>query len=295
MRSSNASARKLKLAVFTDEISQDFERAVRVAQEYRLDGIEVRSVWGNGPHKIPEKDILRMRQVLSGTPLRVCSIAAPFFKCDIASDNEYREHLDILKRCIDLGKRFDCSLVRGFTFWRKGAAKDVWSQILARFDAPLRLLEHTRSILGIENESSTFIGTGQTLRKFLDEIRSPQVKAVWDPANSLADTGEFEVPFPDGYNALKEDIVHVHVKDGKRVAAGIEHTPVGEGQIGWAGQFKALADDGFAGYCSLETHWRPAKMDREMIDRPGGEAFSGPGEYASRKCLDNILKLVQAL
>ncbi len=235
-----------------------------------------------------------MKQFLSGTPLRVCSIASPFFKCDITSDQEYREHLDILKRCIDLGKRFDCSLVRGFTFWRKGPAADVWRQILAKFEEPLHILEETGAVMGLENESSTFIGTGKTTRKFLDELCSPHVKAVWDPANSLADTDEYETPFPDGYETLKDAIIHVHIKDGRRVATGIAHTPVGDGEIGWAKQFRALVDDRFAGYCSLETHWRPAPMDRAMIDRPGGK-FSESCEYASRICLDNILKLVDAL
>jgi sugar phosphate isomerase/epimerase len=286
---------RLKLAVFTDEISQDFARAIQVAEEYRLDGIEVRSVWKNGPHKIPAADVARMKEILSDGSLRVCSIASPFFKCDLHSRREISDHLDILKRCIELGKRFDCTLIRGFAFWRKGPAQDVWQEILDEFQAPLRILEENNAVLGIENESSTYVGTGRSLRRFLDDLDSERVRALWDPANSLADTDEREVPYPDGYRAIQDKLVHVHVKDGHRTPTGIDHTPVGEGEIDYLGQFRALRDDGFQGYCSLETHWRPSKMDREMIDRPGGEKFSEAGEYASRKCLDNILRLVAAV
>ena len=108
-----------KTATFTDEISQDFARAVAVAQEFHLDGVEIRTVWNNPPQDIPATDIERMKSILRNTGIRVCCIAAPFFKCELDSDTEYRQHLDILRRCIDLGKAFDCSLIRGFTFWRR--------------------------------------------------------------------------------------------------------------------------------------------------------------------------------
>ena len=129
-----------KLAVFTDEVSQDFGRAITVAQEYGLDGLEIRSVWDKPPHLIDAADIRRMRELLEGTGLSVCSIASPFYKCDIDSPDERGEHLDILRRCCALADEFDCPVIRGFTFWRKQPVDGRWGDILTAFDEPLKIL-----------------------------------------------------------------------------------------------------------------------------------------------------------
>jgi hypothetical protein len=62
--------------------------------------------------------------------------------------------------------------------------------------------------------------------------------------------------------------------------------------IDWQGQFRALDRDGYTGYVSLETHWRPKALSEEEVNRPGGSNFSKEGEYASRICLDRIKAMV---
>jgi sugar phosphate isomerase/epimerase len=286
-----------KLSVFTDEISQDFEKAVLVAQEYGLDGLEVRSVWDRPPHKIEVRDIRDMRELLRGTKLRVCSIASPFYKCAIDNPVERREHLDILRKCCDLADAFDCRIIRGFTFWRKKPMDQYWRQVIEGFAEPLEILEERDKILAIENEASTMIGTGRRLRRFLDEISSERLGAMWDPANSVYDGDEPEVPYPDGYQAIKDRMPHMHLKDARRNPQTNEPecVPIGEGAIDYRGQFGALAADGYEGYVSLETHWRPTSLSDEQLNRPGGAAFSKEGEYATRVCLDNLFAILKEL
>ena len=175
-----------KMAVFTDEVSQDFQTAVGVALEYGLDGLEIRSVWDTPPQDLGNY-VPSMKKILEGTGLAVCSIASPFFKCDIDSEEEYKEHIGILERCIALAQAFDCRIIRGFTFWRKGKLEDQWGKILKKLEEPVKILEREGMILAIENEASTCIGTGGVLRRFLDELDAPQVKSMWDPANVLFD------------------------------------------------------------------------------------------------------------
>ena len=287
-----------KLAVISDEISQDFQRVADVAVEYQLDGVEIRSVWDKQPHELNVDEIRRIKKILADADLRVCGIAAPFYKCEIDSPEEIRQHHDILRRSIALAKELDCSLVRGFTFWRHGGrAEDVWQQLLSEFEEPVEILEQEDAVMGVENEHSTFIGTGVMTKKFLDEIDNPRVKAVWDPLNSIVDKQVYETPFPDGYECIKEHMIHMHVKDGRRNLEGEEpiYTCVGDGEIDYEAHFKALVSDGYEGYVSLETHWRLAEMEGVDIQRPAGDAFSEAGEEASRKCLDYIRKVVSEL
>lgn len=276
-----------QLAVFTDEISQDLDKALAVAREYNLDGVEIRSVWDRPPQALDHRDVAEVKRLINRSGLRVCSIGSPFLKCDVDSPDEYRQHLDILDRCIALADALRAPLIRGFTFWRKGPLGDYWDRILDHFPEPVRKIERAGLVLGIENEHSTFIGTGRDLARFLAAVDSPHLRAVWDPANSVHDVDGNEVPYPDGYEALRNWIAHVHIKDaGKNEAGKPVPACLGDGVIDLKGQLRALDRDGYEGFVSLETHWRPQALSDEELERPGGAHFSQEGEYATRRCLE---------
>lgn len=283
------------LAVFTDEVSQDLSVVLNLAQQYHLDGIEIRSIWDKPPHELSASDTDRVKGMVNDAGMKVFGIAAPFFKCDIESDDDYREHLDILRSCIRLAHAVDTSLIRVFAFWRQGSPDGYWDKIIDRYQEPIRIAESEGIILGLENEASTLIGTGLETRQFIDRIDSPTVRPIWDPCNELfADNGES--PYPDGYNHIKNDIIHVHIKDGvKDTPDGPVCVPMCKGDIDYRGQFAALMEDGYTGCLSLETHWRPKpdQIDKDLLDRPGGQEFSDLGEEASRICLENTLQLLR--
>jgi sugar phosphate isomerase/epimerase len=286
-----------KLAVFTDEVSQDFDRAVDFAKKFRLDGIEIRSVWNTPPQEQGPDVRKKMDEVLEGTDLEVASIASPFFKCDLGDKGQYTKHLEILRRSIDLGHHFKCCIIRGFTFWKLPDVEAHWQEILDNFAEPVKILEAGDAVLGIENESSTNHGTGALVRRFIDDLGSPRVKSIWDPANSFHAGAD---PFPADYEAVAAagDIVHVHVKDAKRdpKTGKVINCEVGDGGCRWADQLQRLKDDGYEGYCSLETHWRlDHDLDAETQKLPGGEKYTAGAEAASAICMRNIKDMVAAL
>jgi len=285
-----------KISVISDEVSQDLKRVAAFAKRFNLDGVEIRSVWSKGSHLLlQEAD--EIKKILSEYGLRVSAIASPFFKADIDNESEYREHLDILRNCIELAIKLDTKIIRGFTFWRKGRLGDYIDRILKKYQKPLEIIEGEDIILGIENEPSTFVGNGRELSIFLSRINSKKVKAVWDPGNDIFDSSG-EIPYPDGYEYVKNWIVHIHVKDGiKRGRNGKpEATALGEGEVNYRGQFKALKDDEYKGYISLETHWRPRrKLSEDILVRPGGKAFSEEGEEASKICIQALLKILSSI
>ena len=288
-----------KLSVFTDEISQDFAQAVGVAAECGCQGVEIRSVWDHSAQDLPASDITKMRDILRDKGLVVSCIAAPFYKCELDSAEEIAAHHEILRRCIDLGKALDCNLVRAFTFWRHHELDEAtWHRIVEMFRVPVEIARDAGVILALENESSTYIGTGATTAKFLQAVGAPELKVIWDPQNACVTFEEDEPrPFPDGYNAVKDDIVHVHIKDCTTNRAGREFicVKVGDGEIDWPGQFQALKDDGYNGFCSLETHWSPKTISKEEMEKPGGATYAKDGEYASRQCLESINAMMAKL
>src|SRR5205814_9546365 len=89
------------------------------------------------------------------------------------------------------------------------------------------------------------------------------------------------VPYPDGYEAVRPRMLHVHVKDARVVDATTGLTrweAIGEGEVDYQGQIRALLEDEYAGVVSLETHWRPS---------------GSTPEAASRRSFDGLLTLVR--
>ena len=286
-----------QLSVMTDEISQDFDRAIQVCQEYELPLVELRSVWEKPPQDLAnDEDMGKMKAVLDAAGMGVSCIASPFLKCDLGNADQYAENLDILRNCIKLAHFFDCRIIRGFTFWRTGGPDTVWQQLLDAYDEPVKILEAEDCYIGIENESSTHIGSAAELQRFLGDLNTPRVAAIWDAANEVYAEGG-ELPFPDAFNRVRDKIIHVHIKDAVKVEDGeAECVPVGEGgYIDYPAQFQELIDMGYDGAVSLETHWRPVALSEDILNRPGGSAFSESGEQASRICLANIKRMLADL
>ncbi len=285
-----------KLGVITDEISQDFGAVVQVCKDYELEAVEIRSVDDKPPQELTPTHVEMIRTLLEGTDITVCGIATPFYKCDIDSAAEREQHMDILRKCIALAHDLDTNLLRCFAFWETGQTEERWQEIIDAYDEPLRLAEAEGVILGMENEASTSLSTAALTRRFIDQLGTASVRAIWDPANELYASGGI-TPFPDAYDQIKDVMVHGHMKDGARDDSGeMVSVPVGEGLIDWEGQFKRYIDEGYEDYLILETHWRPASaLSEDLLNRPGGAAFSAAGEEASRYCLDNIKRMLLPL
>ena len=287
-----------KIGVISDEVSQDFQTVVDFATAFELESIEIRTVWDKPPQLLTESDVGEMKRILKGKNLRIVGIASPFFKCDIDNIDARKEHLNTLKRCIELAKAFDTDLVRTFAFWKTEKTEQRWDEIVSAYDEPVRIAEAEGVILGLENEHSTTLATAQLTERFVREIDSPCVRIIWDPANEAHAEGEGEIPYPDAYHRVKSFMVHAHLKDaGMNPATGkVECVPVGEGTIDWQGQLQAFVDDGYEGHLCLETHWRPnLRFGNHQLQRPGGTSFSQDGEEASRLCMRNLLAMIDRL
>lgn len=286
-----------KLGVIGDEVSQDFETVVNVATEFNLDAIEVRSVWDKPPQDLDENDVAEMKRILEPTDLEIIGVASPFYKCDFYDNEEREEHLDILRRCIKLAKTFNAKIIRGFAFWQTGETEEIWNEIIEAYQEPIRMAEEAGVVFGMENEASTSLSTAKLTERFIKELDSPHVKAIWDPANELfADEGE--QPYPDAYNRLRPLMIHGHIKDAKPdpETGEMESVPVGEGLVNWKAQLQGYIDDGYDGHLCLETHWRPKEaLSKELMDEPGGAGFSASGEEASRICLENLQNIIAEL
>lgn len=285
-----------KKGVISDEISQDMREAAELAYRYKLDGVEIRSVWEKGPHELTDKDIKEIKTILSDYNLDVCGISAPFFKCDIDDQRQIDEHIEILKRCIDLSYKLDVKFIRGFTFWSKGDFNSYFDRIVSKFETPIELLSKNGKILVLEFDPSVFATNAQKLVQVIKAIDSPFVKGLWDPGNDIYDP-DGERPFPDGYNIIKDHMVHMHLKDAKKLPDGkVVSTPIGLGEVEYEEHFSKLIEDRYEGYVVLETHYRPKHdLSEALLALPKGSAFSYLGYEASEDSLKRWQKIMDKI
>jgi len=280
-----------RLGIITDEITQDLAQALDFISGYKLHGCELREMWGRNIMNLTSSDLNRARGLIRGHGLAVSDIGSPIFKWDLPqmparrgprdtfnADFTEKNADDLLHKSFDLARLFGTRKVRIFSYWRVAEPEKAYPYVRDRLAKAAELAGKNGILLVLENESACNIGTGREAGKLLEEINSPSLKVNWDPANA-AMLGE--VPYPDGYRAVRGRLGHMHIKDVRKSAAGkLEWAPVGGGSIDWRGQFKALQRDGYDGTMSLETHYR----------RPDGNTVE-----STRESLQGLLKIVEAV
>ena len=78
------------------------------------------------------------------------------------------------------------------------------------------------------------------------------MKAVWDVANSYFGG---EIGYPDGYQLIRGEVVHLHLKDFVKDPTTGKYKPtyIGEGLIPYEDVFRDLLKEGFDGTASIEA------------------------------------------
>jgi hypothetical protein len=79
----SASKSPFKIAVISDEISQDFDHACSViANDFGLQWVELREMWGKNLQASSDAEIAEAQKILAKYNLKVTDIASPLFKVD---------------------------------------------------------------------------------------------------------------------------------------------------------------------------------------------------------------------
>ena len=279
-----------KLGIITDELTTQLDEALDFISSYHLQWCELREMFGKNLMNSPKEDLDRARDLLAKHAIQVSEIGSPLFKWNCpqmpAKANEKRDTFSaafteqdadqLLDHSFELARFFGTRMVRIFTFWRVADPSKAYPYVRDRMAKAAEVAAKAKIILNIENEHSCNVGTGKELGRLLTEVNSPSLRGVWDPGNA---TMLGEVPYPDGYEAVKGLFPHMHVKESRKNATTgkLEWAPVGGGIIDFKGQFQALHRDRYQGTMSLETHYR----------RPDGNKVE-----STRESLEGLFKVL---
>lgn len=190
------------------------------------------------------------------------------------------ERIAAVARCIDAPLLTLCTGTRDpADQWRRhpdNAAPDAWRDLLVGMETALRIAERYDVDLGIEPELANVIDSAAKARKLIDELMSPRLKIVFDPANLFeaeAVARQREI-VAEGIALLAGRIALAHAKD--RTASGAFAT-AGRGVLDYGFYVGHLRKAGFDG--DLVTHGLAAG-EAPGVARFLGDVLARSGEAA---------------
>lgn len=265
-----------KLGVITDGISRDLEHALDVMNEFELEYAELQFLWDKEVGDLSPAKVSRIQDLIKAHDVKVSCISRHVFGGLSVGAMEvdhptYLEHIEGLRRCIDMAKALDCPLVRVMSFRKEmilfgscGAeewvvSRGAWDKLLALFDLPVRIAEEADVTLVVETGNNAMITSAVLARKLIDGLGSSRLKLLWDPCNSLYCN---EKAYPDGYEAIRDGYLgHIHIKDAVMSIpkATVEFRRLNTGHMApyLHDLADALGDDDYDGAISLESNYRP--------------------------------------
>ena len=286
-----AELNRFKLGVITDEVTQDFEKALLWAKSYGLNWVELRFLWSKYVTDLTADDVQRAKELLAKHEMKVSVVDSPYFKTLLPGtqskfnegkadplQSDFSQQAAVLERAFAQARNFGTDKVRIFSFLRVADTSTVFDRVAKELEKTAVIAKREGIRLVLENEFSCNVATGVEAEAMLQAVTLPSLGLNWDPGNAFA---AGETPFPVGYDALdKKRVWHMHLKDAAPAPPGREAKwmPIGEGKIDFLGQFRALIKNGYEGTMSLETHYLNAAKDKEA---------------SSRESLDGLLKIIR--
>jgi sugar phosphate isomerase/epimerase len=249
------------LSAFADEISHDPREQVAVLKQCRVRFIEFRSIHKTNVLMLSDEQIKEFKKLLDGEGIGLSAIGSPVGK--VAIDADFNQHLDKLKRAIELCGVFGTRGIRIFSYYppENDPNFDVanWpkyrDEVMRRMSAKAELAAKSNVVLFHENEHRIYGDSPDRVADILRTVNSPALRAAYDAANYAF--GNFDPV--EGWEKTKAYTSHFHIKDWLKGghAAGHEHGVIagaGDGQISHS--IKGAVAMGYKGYATMEPHLR---------------------------------------
>lgn len=133
---------QFKLGVITDEVTQDFEKALVWAKYYGLGWVELRFLWNKYVTDLKPDEVKRAQELLAKHGMRVSVVDSPYLKTLLPGttskfnegkkdplQSEFDRQGEILEKSIARATDFGTDKVRIFAFLRVAEPKTVFDRV----------------------------------------------------------------------------------------------------------------------------------------------------------------------
>jgi L-ribulose-5-phosphate 3-epimerase len=129
----------------------------------------------------------------------------------------------------------------------KTSYQDAWTRSQKQIRTLIPLAQELGVVIAIEEVWNKFLLSPLEMASYIDEFRSPWIKAWFDVGNVVL----YGYP-QDWIRTLGKRIAKVHIKDFKRTSDGFAWVNLGEGDVDWAAVRQAFTDVGYKGSVIVE-------------------------------------------
>lgn len=267
-----------QIFAFADEASPMIDNQIKAMLRNGLQGLEIRSVDGENVSGITIAKAKEVYQKINDAGLSVWSIGSPIGKIDIIKDS-FSEHLDVLKRTIDIAREMKCGNIRMFSFYlpkdqEPGSFKN---EVMDRLHQMAEMTAGSGVQLCHENEKGIYGDNAVRCCEILSEV--PEIAGVFDPAN-FVQCGQDTL---EAWKLLKNHIKYLHIKDAMFADGSV--VPAGKGEGNVPAIVKAYMEMGgvcmtvephlkvFGGLKALEREGEETRMGSRYVFETNDEAF----------------------
>ena len=262
------------LSGFSDEIDQDFATQCEVVTRLGLKYIEIRSAWGTNILDLDPDQLAEVQRLLTEHGLQVSSIGSPIGKIKITDD--FGPHLERMRHAADVARLLQAPYLRLFSFFiPEGDDPDSHrDEVLRRMSALADRATGRDVVLLHENEKAIYGDVPRRCVDIVESVGSPVLRLAWDAANFVQCGVR---PYTDGYAGIRPHLEYVQVKDALLDTGEVVPPGAGDGET--VETVRALREDGFDGFFSLEPHLQSAGalggFSGEGLFAKAHEAFTG--------------------
>ncbi len=279
-----------KISGFSDEIAKEIDVQFEVLGKLNIGYFEPRGIDGKNISALSEEEALQLKEKMDACGIKVSSIGSPIGK--IKLDAPFEPHFEKFQNVVKTAKILDAKYIRIFSFYHDGG--NVWTaeereQVIAKLRTLIAYAEENDVILLHENEKDIYGDTADRCADLMKELYGEHFKVVFDPANFVQCKQDTKY----AYELLKDYIAYMHIKDARMEDEKVVPAGMGDGNVEYV--LRALFENGYDGYLSLEPHLgsfeglAELELDDKMLDLPK----SGEGTFTlAYRALCDILEKI---
>ncbi|MFW5728330.1 MAG: sugar phosphate isomerase/epimerase family protein [Spirochaetota bacterium] len=282
------------LTGITDEAADTIEDQIAVCRELGWRWIDLRTIEGENITNIPEVKFGRLLDALAESEIEVSSFSAAIANWGRRVTDPFDTDFAELERAIPRMHRAGTRFLRIMSYRPEaGEGTARWSESEVEYEVIRRLRELARraedgGIVLLHENCDTWGGQSfEHTQRLLEAVDSPAFSLVFDTGNPVetrdcrADaTGGRQDAF-EFYQAVREHISYVHIKDAYVAAGKTVYTLPGEGDARVEEIVADLRARGYDGGFSIEPHVAVVHHDPSITADPE-ERRQSFLEYARR-------------
>lgn len=276
-------------AGIADEAGKELETQIKAHRELGWSLIEPRNIGDQCITDLSDEDFDLALQQLNDAGMRTIGFASQIANWSRPIDADLQVDVDELQRAIPRMQQAGAQFIRCMSYPNRQSNplsdSDWGDEVVRRFKVLANTAEEAGVVLVHENCCGWGNQSPQHALEFIDRVASPSLKLVFDTGNEREqDTVEY-------FRAVREHIVHVHIKDWKRQPDGTcTECFAGEGDSGTDTILQDLIRDGYSGCLSIEPHMVAVIHLGKSADEDPEAAYKIYVEYGRR-----LMTLVESL